>query len=167
MLLAWELSQGGTKQMRVFNRLGRVLVTAGVFMGLAACSSQQPTERSGSAQSLYDRLGGKPVITAVVDQFVANVAGDQRINGRFATTDIPRLKRHLVDQVCSATGGPCAYTGRDMKTTHQGMRITNAAFDALVEDLIAALDAFHVPAQEKTELLSLLGPMRSDIVELP
>lgn len=78
--------------------------------------------------SLYHRLGGKPAITAVIDEFVGNVANDARINGRFATTDIPKLKGHLVDQVCGATGGPCIYTGRDMKTTHAGMRITNADY---------------------------------------
>jgi hemoglobin len=100
-----------------------------------------------------------------VDQFVANVAADSRINGRFATTDIPKLKGHLVDQVCMATGGPCTYKGRDMKTTHAGMKITNGDFGALVEDLVAALDKFKVPAQEKGELLGLLGPMKKDIVE--
>ena len=120
-----------------------------------------------AAKSLYDRLGGKPAITAVVDQFVANVAADQRINGRFATTDIPKLKGHLVNQVCGATGGPCNYTGRDMKATHDGMKITGADFNALVQNLVAALDKFNVPAGEKGELLALLGPMKKDIVELP
>jgi hemoglobin len=118
-----------------------------------------------SGKSLYDRLGGKPAITAVVDQFLANVAADSRINGRFATTDIPKLKGHLVDQVCMASGGPCIYKGRDMKTTHAGMKITNGDFGALVEDLVAALDKFKVPPQEKGELLGLLGPMKKDIVE--
>jgi hemoglobin len=117
--------------------------------------------------SLYDRLGQKPAITAVVGQFVANVAGDSRINGRFASTDIPKLKRHLVDQVCMATGGPCAYHGRDMKSTHEGMKISTADFTALVEDLVKALDHFKVPEKEKSELLGLLGPMKSDIVEMP
>jgi hemoglobin len=116
---------------------------------------------------LYERLGGNAAISAVVDQFVANVAGDDRVNGRFATTDIPKLKGHLVDQVCSATGGPCTYKGRDMKTTHAGMRISNADFGALIEDLVKALDTFKVPTQEKNELLGLLGPMRKDIVETP
>ncbi|MDE3243099.1 MAG: group 1 truncated hemoglobin [Nitrospirota bacterium] len=120
-----------------------------------------------SAPSLYDRLGGKAAISAVVDQFVANVAQDQRINGRFATTDIPKLKRHLVDQVCTASGGPCTYAGRDMKATHAGMKISNADFTALVEDLVKALKTFNVPEAEKNELLGLLGPMKNDIVEVP
>jgi hemoglobin len=149
-------------------------VVAGVaLITLGACAEQsgtRPSPRPGavaSTTSLYDRLGGKPAITAVVDQFVANVAADSRINARFATTDIPKLKGHLVDQVCGATGGPCTYKGRDMKTTHAGMRITNDDFNALVQDLIAALDTFKVPLKEKNELLSLLGQMKKDIVEVP
>jgi len=120
-----------------------------------------------AGKSLYDRLGGKPSISAVVDQFVANVAADTRINGRFATTDIRKLKGHLVDQVCMTTGGPCIYSGRDMNTTHAGMKISNGDFGAFVEDLVKALDMFKVPTQEKGELLGLLGPMKKDIVEAP
>jgi hemoglobin len=136
----------------------------GGMLFLAGCSG---TATMPEQQSLYDRLGGKPAISAVVDQFLSNVAGDTRINARFATTDIPRLKGNLVDQVCMATGGPCEYKGRDMKTTHAGMNISTADFDALVEDLIKALDTFKVPAREKNELLGLLGPMKKDIVEIP
>jgi hemoglobin len=120
-----------------------------------------------AGKSLYDRLGGKSSISAVIDQFVANVAADTRINGRFATTDIRKLKGHLVDQVCMATGGPCTYSGRDMKTTHAGMKISNGDFGALVEDLVKSLDMFKVPAREKGELLDLLGAMKKDIVEVP
>ena len=117
-------------------------------------------------RSLYERLGGKNAITAVVDDFVARCAGDSRINGKFARTDIPRLKASLIDQVCEAAGGPCTYSGRDMKTTHQGMSVTGGEFDALVADLVATLDKFSVPEAEKNELLSVLGPLRSDIVEV-
>ena len=131
------------------------------------CVTVDAQAGQGAKQSLYDRLGGKSAITAVIDQFVANVANDKRIRERFATTDIPRLKKHLVDQVCTASGGPCAYTGRDMKTTHAGMNITTADFNALVEDLVASLDKFKVPETEKNELLGILGPMKKDIVEIP
>ena len=136
----------------------------GGMLFLAGCSGTEPMPVQ---HSLYDRFGGKPAIVAVIDQFLANVAGDSRINGRFATTDIPRLKRNLVDQVCMASGGPCEYKGRDMKTTHAGMNISTADFDALVEDLIKALDTFKVPTREKSELLGLLGAMKKDIVEVP
>ena len=155
-------------------KYGMAVVVLGTVAVLAGCAETGGVSGAGRAatgaavtKSLYERLGGKPAITAVVDQFVANVAADGRINGRFATTDIPKLKGHLVDQVCQATGGPCTYQGRDMKRTHLGMQISSADFGALVQDLVAALDKFNVPASEKSELLGLLGPMKKDIVELP
>ena len=139
-----------------------VLASMLCLVFLAGCETT-PVEKTGP--SLYARLGEKPAITAVVDAFVGRVAADKRINGYFAHADIPRLKTHLVNQVCAASGGPCTYSGRTMKTTHAGMGITNQAFDALVEDLVATLDQFKVPEREKKELLAVLGPMRSDIVE--
>jgi hemoglobin len=149
-----------TKQFAVWGWVAGLSVAV-VLVGCAG------PERMPGGKSLYDRLGGKSSISAVVDQFVANVAADTRINGRFATTDILKLKSHLVDQICMATGGPCTYSGRDMKTTHTGMKISNGDFGALVEDLLKSLDMFKVPAREKGELLDLLGAMKKDIVEVP
>jgi hemoglobin len=116
--------------------------------------------------SLYERLGGLEAISAVVDSFVARCAGDGRINAKFARSDVPRLKKMLVDQVCQAAGGPCTYTGRTMRDTHDGMGVTAGEFDALVEDLVATLDEFDVPKAEQDELLGLLAPMRDEIVEV-
>jgi hemoglobin len=118
-------------------------------------------------KSLYERLGGRPAITAVVGQFVGNVAADKRINMRFMNTDIPQLKTLLVEFVCSATGGPEKYEGRDMNTTHGGMQLVDDEFNALVEDLASALDKFNVPAKEKGELLGALGPLKPQIVHPP
>ena len=118
------------------------------------------------SRSLFERLGGKDAITAVIEEFVGRCASDDRINGKFIRTDVPRLKANLIDQVCQATGGPCTYSGRDMRTTHDGMAVTAAEFDALVEDLVATLDKFGVAETEKTELLNALAPMRTDIVEV-
>jgi hemoglobin len=115
-------------------------------------------------KALYDRLGGKPAITAVVDDFIGNVARDARINKRFANANIPRLKTQLVDQICEASGGPCTYTGMNMLDAHRGMNISDAEFTALVEDLIKSLDTFKVPAPEKNELLTALGGMKPQIV---
>ena len=116
--------------------------------------------------SLFDRLGGHEAITAVVDDFVGRCAGDSRINGKFARTDIPRLKAMLCDQVCNASGGPCTYAGRSMAETHAGMGVTAGEFDALVEDLVATLDQFSVPKAEQDELIGILAPLRPDIVEV-
>lgn len=146
--------------------VGRAVVMAAFVGVLSACQSMQPMHHDMMAPkaSLYDRLGGKPAITAVVDDFVGNVAADDRINHFFAHTNIPRLKMLLVEQICAGTGGPCTYTGRDMKTTHQGMGVTDADFDALVGDLVKSLDKFKVPDKEQGELLAILGPMKPQIV---
>jgi hemoglobin len=116
-------------------------------------------------RSLYSRLGGRPAITAVVNDFVTNVAKDNRINEFFADADIPRLKRLLVQQICAGSGGPCKYEGRSMREAHRGLGIRNADFNALVEDLVKSLNKFNVPAREQKELLGLLGPMRRDVVQ--
>ena len=117
-------------------------------------------------RSLYDRLGGEGAVVAVVEDFVSRAASDGRINGKFARTDVPRLKAMLIEQVSAASGGPGPYTGRGMRETHDGMGVTAGEFDALVGDLVATLDKFDVPSAEQQELLGILGPLRSDIVEL-
>jgi hemoglobin len=117
-------------------------------------------------RSLFDRLGGSEATVAVIDDFVARAASDGRINAKFARTDVPRLKAMLVEQVSAATGGPVRYTGRGMLQTHAGMGATAGEFDALVGDLVATLDKFGVPPVEQQELLGILGPLRSDIVEV-
>jgi hemoglobin len=114
--------------------------------------------------SLYDRMGGKPAITVVVDDFVGNVVADDAIKTRFRDTDAVAFKAKLVDQICEATGGPCKYTGKSMKESHAGMKISDAEFTALVNDLKKALDKNKVGAREQTELLTALGSMHGDIV---
>ena len=148
-----------------------------LLLPLACASPQGAAKTSAGAdtaaslsKSLYDRLGGKKAITAVVDEFVGRVAADKRINGFFGNTasDPARLKMfkmNLVNQICEASGGPCKYTGKDMKTAHRGMGISGADFGALVEDLVGALDKFKVGKMEKDQLLGALGPMKTDIVE--
>jgi hemoglobin len=138
-----------------------------LFLGLLAIDITMLAQ--AKEDSLYTRLGGKPAISAVVDEFVTRVAGDSRINGFFAATaaDPKRLaafKSNLVDQICQASGGPCRYTGKDMKSAHAGMGIQDMHFNALVEDLVGALDKFKVSAADKNALLALLGPMKGDIV---
>src|SRR5262245_11849825 len=116
------------------------------------------------SRSLYDRLGGYPAISAVVDDFVANVAADKRINKFFANANVGRLKARLVEQICQGTGGPCTYTGQNMRAAHAGMGIQGKHFNALVEDLGKSLRKFKVPAREQKELVAILAPMRKDIV---
>lgn len=128
-------------------------------LGIALAACAQPAEKT-----LYERLGGQPAVTAVVDDFVANVAANPAINRRFAAADIPKLKRLLVEQVCEASGGPCKYSGRSMKESHKGMDITPAEFNAMGGDMVKTLDKFKVPEREKNEVMALLGSMNKDIV---
>jgi hemoglobin len=148
---------------------------AAVLLVLACAPRGEQTADSAAAAasaappSLYDRLGGTTAIASVVDAFVANVAADTWINsffGRVAgdSTAMRQFKQKMVDQICQGTGGPCTYTGLPMRAAHEGMGLTNAHFDALVEDLVKALDGASVPPAEKDELLGILGPMRADIV---
>jgi hemoglobin len=154
---------------KVQNNIRKSWAIRFVSAALLIAAIAGPTGAFAKDKSLYDRLGGKQAITAVVDEFVSRVAADTRINRYFAqaAADPARLasfKGKLVDQICQATGGPCQYTGKDMKTAHAGMGITDADFNALVEDLSGALDKFNVGAKEKGELLGALGSMKPDIV---
>jgi hemoglobin len=120
---------------------------------------------AATKKPLYERLGGQEAIVAVVDDFVANLAADTRVNHFFAKADANKVKEKLVEQICAATGGPCAYTGRDMKTVHQGMGIANADWDAMRQDLNKTLTKFKVPKREKGELLTIIASTKKDIVE--
>ncbi len=145
----------------MMNKKSFVRTVAGLaLLVLAGCATTPAPEGS-----LYDRLGGKPAITAVVDDFVANVTADPRINSFFAEVNIARLKLMLADQICQASGGPCVYTGRTMRESHPAsLGIKSEHFDAMVEDLVKTLNKFKVPAKEQGDLLALLGPMKPDIV---
>jgi hemoglobin len=144
-----------------------------VLLAAAACGSTSQVRNTSTAQpapaakSLYDRLGGKPAITAVVEEFVGRVAADKRINNRFMNTDITRLKGMLVDFICAATGGPCQYTGRDMHSSHAGYNLVDEEFNALVENLAGALAKLKVPEPEQKDLLGALGPLKPQIVNPP
>ena len=150
--------------IRNFKKSLLVLLLPAMFV---ACNKDDGP--STPEKTLYERLGGINAITAVVDQFIANVVADNAINARFAATvatpsRAQLLRLNLIDQVCAGAGGPCQYKGLTMKQAHVGMKITTAEFTALVGDLVAALDKFNVPEKEKNELLGILGPMQSDIV---
>lgn len=133
------------------------------------------TEPTGT-KSLYERLGGEAAIKAVVDEFVAIAAADEKVNFFRKGTgkewqpgeqDVIKLKKHLVDMIGSVTGGPQKYTGRSMKEAHAGMKITEGEFHALAADLIAALDKFKVPQAEKDELIKIVATTKGEIVEGP
>jgi len=141
---------------------GRILLTAALAAVLA--HSAIPTSAMAQPRTLYERLGGYEPIQAVVDQSIKYIAADRRINQFFAKADIANLRRQLADQICVASGGPCIYTGRDMKSAHAGMGVKNSHFNALVQDIGKALNKFKVPAREQRELVAALAPTRRDNV---
>src|SRR5215472_19027795 len=106
-------------------------------------------------KSLYDRLGGLGAINALTTSWVARVGGDDRANGKFVRTDIPRLMKEVAEHLCEVTGGPCTYTGRSMAETHAGMGTTAGEFDIVMQHLDGALDKLDVPQEEQDELVGL------------
>lgn len=143
--------------------------TAATLVSAARAGAAQDTKTTGAAaqeKSLYERLGGQEAINAVIDDFAARVLADARVNKKFAKSDPERLVFHLKEQVCAVTGGPCKYTGNSMAKAHHNMKVTEGEFTALVEDLVATLDKFHVGAAEKNEILTALGGLKGQIVEV-
>ena len=140
---------------------------------LVACASGSEATRtatgssssSAGGPSLYDRLGRRPGIDVVVHTFVGNIGRDKRINVRFMFVDLDVLQAHLTDQICAASGGPCTYAGRAMKPLHAPMHVRAAEFDAMGEDLVAALKTHAIPEREQKELLAIIVSTRPDIVE--
>ncbi|MFL6375224.1 MAG: group 1 truncated hemoglobin [Pyrinomonadaceae bacterium] len=128
--------------------------------------------RSAAAQdkSLYQRLGGYDALAAVSDDFIGRLATGKLLS-RFVVglsdDSKKKLRQHLVDFLCSATGGPCVYTGRDMKTVHTGLGITEADWKEAVDDLVGTLNKYKVPDKEKGEVLAAVSGLKKDIVEKP
>ena len=125
-----------------------------------------PTE--AQTKTLYQRLGGYDAIAAVSDDFIGRLAANKQL-GRFLSglsdDSKGKLRQHLVDFLCKATGGPCVYTGRDMKTSHKGLGINEADWQSGVNDLLATLDKFKVPQKEKDEVVAAVAGLKGDIVE--
>ena len=115
-------------------------------------------------KTLYESMGGESVLRTAVDHFADNVQTDNRINFTFAEADISKFKRLIFEQLCNLSGGPCKYTGRDMRTSHTKLNINNAEFNALAEDLYIALDQAGVPYRLQNKLMAMLAPMQHQIV---
>jgi Truncated hemoglobins len=127
-----------------------------------------PVYAQSMEKSLYERLGGYDAISAVVNELAVRLVTDRKLGVYFKglSNDSKRkLIAHLTDFVCSATGGPCIYTGRDMKTSHEGLGITEEEWDRFVKITKEVLDKFKVPAKEQQEFLQAVAPLKSVIVE--
>ncbi len=154
--------------MRIRSLLVAFTLTAAACGGKSTSESTTPKGTdSGSAdtRTLFERLGGLPAIEAVVKEFVKTTGSDPRIAQFFTNADIPRLEQLMVEQICEGTGGPCKYTGKSMKESHTGMKVSEEHFAAFIEDLTATLDKFEVGDREKREVLEAFNSMKADVVE--
>jgi hemoglobin len=141
--------------------------TVGALVLLFASECFAGTAPAGApVGSLYARLGGTPTITAFVNQTIERVAADPRMNQSFDKVNLQHVKDMLLQQICSLTGGGCAYNGDTMREVHAGHHISDAEFFGLVEELRSAMRAQAVPLAARNELLEILAPMKRDVVKL-
>lgn len=138
----------------------RSLCIALLALVLIGCA-QQPAKDD----SLYRDLGEKPGITRIVEGMLINVAGDPRIVQFFAKVDIAGLRDKLVDKFCVIAGGPCVYTGDSLEESHKGQNLSPSHFNALVENLQAAMDSQGVPTPVQNRLLARLAALRGQVIE--
>lgn len=147
-------------------------ITLAATLGVAALPTHAQTmpDQGMSAQgtaandALYQALGAKPGLQALMGVFVAGLKADSRIGVQFKDTKSAYLQEQLVDQFCVVSGGPCTYKGADMKTSHANMDITKAQFNILVEVLQVAMDARGIPFATQNQLLARLAPMHRDVI---
>ncbi|HJQ68209.1 MAG TPA: group 1 truncated hemoglobin [Blastocatellia bacterium] len=139
-----------------------------IVLLLVSLAPTRQAEAGQDGNTLYKRLGGYDAVVAVVDDFIARLASDKQIS-RFlvglSTDSKKRLRQLVIDQFCLATGGPCLYTGRDMKTSHAGLGITESEWDSAAKHLVASLNKFKVPKKEQDELIAIVSSLKGDIVE--
>ncbi|MCR8721739.1 group 1 truncated hemoglobin [Pseudomonas syringae] len=126
---------------------------------LAGCAQQPPKD-----DCLYQDLGQRAGIQRIVEGMLMNIAKDERIVEHFKKVNIVRLRDKLVEQLCVEAGGPCRYTGDSMAESHKGQNLTPSDFNALVENLIAAMDTENVPIPAQNRLIARLAPMRGEVL---
>lgn len=148
----------------------RKAVPVSILLLVVALAAVGPATGEHHEKSLYDRLGGVYPIALVVDDFIDRVVSNDTLNANpavYAARDenrFPGLKFQVTAMVCMATGGPCNYTGQNMKDAHEGMNIAAAEWDALAADFKASLDKYGVGEAEQKELFDIVGSTRGDIV---
>ncbi len=143
---------------------GRLAALPAMLAVLAVLATSLPALAQKIDDSLYRDLGGLEVLTKVVDDTLALALADARIKDTFKDTDMKRLAKLITEQFCELSGGPCKYSGDPMKEVHQGLGLSNMQFNALVEDLQAAMDRSGISSRTQNKLLALLAPMQRTIV---
>ena len=141
--------------MRTKTLIGALIATS--LLALASAAQAEPT--------LYEQIGGEPVLRKTVEEFMIIMEKDDRINFSFGNTDTAKFKQLLFEQLCNITGGPCEYTGRTMKESHEKLDINNTMFNALAEDVYLAFDRAGVPYRLQNKVMAIFAPMQRDIVK--
>jgi hemoglobin len=148
--------------------LGLVVLLFVVGCGFEARAQDTAAAAQGGAQTLYKRLGGYDALAAVTDDFVGRLVADKSLSrffGGVSDDSKKRIRQLVVDQLCAATGGPCLYIGRDMKTVHAGLGITEEDWNVAVKHLGDTLNKFKVAKAEQDDLIKILAPLKADIVD--
>jgi hemoglobin len=152
--------------VRMRARLALALLALVAFAAPLGASAQQSPP---AGQTLYQRLGGYDALAAVTDDFIGRLVADPKLKrffGGVSDNSKARIRQLVLDQLCAATGGPCIYIGRDMRTSHKGLGITEDDWQAAVADLGQTLAKFHVGAAEQRDLGAALGTIKGDIVNV-
>jgi len=150
--------------------LAEMLMGFAILGGFPPYVAAQATGQSATAaqgKSLYARLGGYDALVAVSKDFIGRLATDPQLSRFFVglnDSSKARVEAHVIDFLCVATGGPCIYTGQDMKTAHTGLRITEADWSASAAHLTETLNKFNVPQKEQNEVMSAISGLKGDIV---
>ena len=131
----------------------------------ASGPAMDPAPADASLLPVYKDFGELPGLTALMDDFMIGLLADRRMKPFFENVDQDQVKKHLVEQFCVILGGPCTYSGRDMRETHQGLEINRSNFNALVEVLQVAMDKHRIPFRSQNRLLAKLAPMHRDVEE--
>ncbi len=146
-------------------RCAALLLAGGALLAAPAAFADNPAGAEPiKGDKVFKAFHGRPGIDRIIDDFVGRISTDPRIAARFTGANLTRLRLELKDQVCYLTGGPCAYTGQDMKSAHAGMGLMNKDFNALAEDLQKSMDKEKVPFPAQNRLLARLAPMQHAIV---
>jgi hemoglobin len=151
----------------LFRRTGSVAVTAVAVLAAAGSAHAQSTSPD---ETLFDRLGGLQAIALVVDDFMTEFSADPlvltnpAVRERKSPENLPYITFQVTTLVCQATGGPCHYTGLELGPAHEGLNVSQAEWDRMVEIFAATLARHGVGEQEQEDLFAILGPGHADIV---
>lgn len=148
----------------------RLVLLVSALAGILVSGLSTAAYPADAAPVLYKRLGGYDAIAAVTDDFLGRLAADKQMSRFFvgvSADSLRKLRQHVVNQLCEATGGPCYYFGRSMKTVHAGLGITESDWQITVKHLQLTLGKFKVPDKERGEILSMFSSLKNDIVEKP